>query len=1080
MAGLEVEVEVGGQIVRVPGQVIHEAAGADPGGIREHLLAALPVDSPPDIRRFLTVGLEAGSAGLTVDQVVTLTGSHRRTLSDHAHRAHLRPPAGLLRACRLLRAASLVAVSGFSVERAALESGMGRAATFRRQLRQAFGLTPGTLRPSTGGGGTWLRVLERLPNVLLALASALLWIGLPTGAAFAQVGPSGTVTGRVTDAVAGTALAGATVAIEGRLVGTTTDEQGRFLLTAVAAGPQVLRVVRIGYAPLRRSIIVPRVGGLTVDIGLAKSALNLPNLVVTADPSSRARGELGTASVIGSEAIKHQAAASLAGLLELVPGVTLAPPGLDGVQQFSLRSVPVAPAGGAIGVNPSGPSANSLAAFGTQIVLDGIPVSNNVNLQSLGSRAELGFASSVGGGIDLRRIPAATLERVEVIRGIPSARFGDLTQGVVLIDTRAGVVDPEVRVRFDVRTVEATLLGGAALSSSQVGTASVNLARTRLAPGARDDIGSRISAQLAHRVTGPTVTLDSRLDFFQVLEDEPESPLFPNIKARSRDNGLRVSERLRWQIRPATRLDWTTGYEADQQQSFTQSPRLRGAAPFTNRLTEGTQDGKFVGGQYIARVDVDGSPKHLYSRIEATRAGLRTGLELRREWNQGPGFQFDIEFPPQVDFNGVQGYDRPRRFDAIPPLVTSAFYIDHRLSRTIGGALVNLQTGARLDVLHRGGSWLSAVRDRVVQPRIQVEVEPWSRFRVRAGVGRLSKVPSLGDLSPGRQYYDLVNFNYYANVPAERRAIVTTRILDRDNPALRMSRADKFEVGAEIDFGAGGQVALTAYTDRITDAVGLTLAPTFLIRDRFLVDSATIGTGRPPAVQPTPFARDTIPTLIDRPANNLDLRSRGIELSALLPEFRPLRTRVAIQGAWASSRLASTGIELGNDFTDFQLTDRVSRAPYWEAVTRYGERMVVTTRLIHQQPKAGLVITGTLQYTVREIRKDIGGADTLAFAGYLSRDGRLVAVPASDRTKPEFSDLRVPRRGLIEAQRAPADWLFSLQVAKTLPFGGRLAFYAFNAFDRVGSYGGAFTVPRLYPTTRFGLELTMPLLGAGR
>ena len=60
---------------------------------------------------------------------------------------------------------------------------------------------------------------------------------------------------------------------------------------------------------------------------------------------------------------------------------------------------------------------------------------------------------------------------------------------------------------------------------------------------------------------------------------------------------------------------------------------------------------------------------------------------------------------------------------------------------------------------------------------------------------------------------------------------------------------------------------------------------------------------------------------------------------------------------------------------------------------------------------------------------------------------------------------------------APPDWLFSLQVSKTLPLDGRLSFYAFNAFDRIGSYGGRTTVPRFYSPVRFGLEVTMPLLG---
>jgi len=822
---------------------------------------------------------------------------------------------------------------------------------------------------------------------------------------------------------------------------------------------------------------VPTGGTVTLELSVAKNALQLPGLVVTADPSSRAQGELGTASVIGADAIKNQTAASLSGVLELVPGALLQPPGLDGVQQFGLRAVPIG-AGSAPGAGSvSGPTASLLASFGTQIVLDGVPVSNNVNLQSLGPRGELTFATAAGGGIDLRRIPAATIERVEVIRGLPSARFGDMTQGAVLVETRAGAIDPESRVRLDARTVEATVLGGRRLSAISSGTASLNLARTRLAPGFRDDIGSRITGQLAHRYEGGRLTLDTRLDGFQVLEDEPPSAQLPDLSARSRDMGFRLSERLRWRLGERTRIDWTAALEGIRQRSFTESPLLRGAMPFTNRLTEGTQDGKFIGGTYVARVNVDGDPRHFYSRIEASFHDLRAGLESRREWNGGPGYIFDIEFPPQVEFNGVNGYDRPRRFDLIPPLVTSALYVDDRVSRTFGnGWILNVQAGTRLDLLHWGSHWLRAARDYLVEPRLQLELQPASRFRLRAGAGRLAKLPALGDLFPAPQYYDLVNFNWYANDPNERRAILTTRILQRQNPKLRMSRADKAELGAEWDLGGGAQLALVGYLDRVRGGIGIDLTPQFLIRDRYAVDSSTINQGRPPAVLQPPIASDTVPVLIDRPANNLDLRSRGFELTAFLPEIAPLRTRVAVQAAWNHSRLAAAGLDFGVGFDDFQLNERVPRAPYWQSVVQTGERLVVTTRLIHHQPRIGLIITGTVQLFVREFRANEGGTDTLAFAGYITRAGVLVPVPESQRADPQYHDLRIPRIGVLNSpQEAPVDWLLGLQVSKSLPLDGRLSFYAFNAFDRVGSYGGRTTAPRLFPAARFGLEVTMPL-----
>ena len=338
------------------------------------------------------------------------------------------------------------------------------------------------------------------------LLAALLLAGFSPLAAQTET----TISGVVTDAASHSPLALATVSLEGTALVTSTDASGTYRLTGIPGGPQVLRIIRIGYALVRKSVVVPATGALTVDVAMARSALNLPGIIVVADPLSRAKGELGTASVIEGEAIRNQTAASLQGLLELIPGVVLQAPGLEGVQQFGLRSVPISAGGGS---GPAGfqPSAAALASFGTQIVLDGVPISNNANLQSLGVRGELAFSTAAGGGIDLRRLPASTIERVEVIRGIPSARFGDLTQGAVLVDTRAGAIAPEILVRLDARTAEASVVGGTTFGKSQTGSGTFDIARTRTSPGQTDDESSRYSLQVAHRVEG-RLQLDTRID----------------------------------------------------------------------------------------------------------------------------------------------------------------------------------------------------------------------------------------------------------------------------------------------------------------------------------------------------------------------------------------------------------------------------------------------------------------------------------------------------------------------------------------------------------------------------------------
>jgi outer membrane receptor protein involved in Fe transport len=238
------------------------------------------------------------------------------------------------------------------------------------------------------------------------------------------------------------------------------------------------------------------------------------------------------------------------------------------------------------------------------------------------------------------------------------------------------------------------------------------------------------------------------------------------------------------------------------------------AQPFTDRLDEGRNVGRFVGGLYPALVQLDGTPWTLYSRIEGVIPSarflgaehvLRAGAELRREWNAGPGYQFDIEFPPQVSFNGVNGFDRPRRFDAIPPQATTAVYLDDRFTHTLaGGVGLEVQAGLRADVLHSGTWWASGARDAVLQPRINAQLSPASWLRLRAGWGRTSKLPRLSDLYPAPQYYDVINVNWYPPDSAERLAVLTTSIKNSTNPQLGYSVGEKAEAGVEIDFGRHG------------------------------------------------------------------------------------------------------------------------------------------------------------------------------------------------------------------------------------------------------------------------------------
>ena len=930
------------------------------------------------------------------------------------------------------------------------------------------------------------------------VACVLLWSPKLVQAQASAASPQRTgaaVVGRVVEATSGRSLNAVTVTVEGTALFALSDSAGRYRLGNVPAGPQVLEARRIGYAPARVSLTVPSLGTVEQLITMATAALRMNEVRVTADANSRARGELGSASVVTREAIANQVASSLAGVLELVPGVPLAPPGLDGVQQFALRSVPT-----------STGAAGQLASFGTLIILDGVPLSNNANLQGTGPRGEIVPATSSGGGIDLRRIPAAALERVEVIRGVPSARYGDLTQGAIVIETRAGVVAPELLGRYDPRTAEASMAGGRAFTrGGQRASLTSDIARTQIAPGLRDADVWRATFDFAHRLTlgagapddpaAPGLVFDTRVNVFQVYRNEPEQPTVRlGLSSSDRSGGLRISERARLGPLARRHLEITLSIDRGWQDTRNQQLLLRGAEPFTDRLGEGRSTGRFVGGVYPAVVQLDGAPWHVYSRVEGvipaarflgTDNTLRAGAELRREWNAGPGYQFDIEFPPQVSFNGVNGFDRPRRYDAIPPVATTALYVDDRFVRTLpGGVGLDVQAGVRADLLHAGTWWSSGARDVVLQPRVNAQLSPRSWLRLRAGWGRTAKLPSLGDLYPAPQFYDVVNVNWYPPNAAERLAVLTTSIKDPTNTRLGFSVGGKAEVGVELDLGRrGASLSIVAFRDVTTGGVAYDPEGTFLVREHFALRDSITGTGRPPVYLTPAQSVDTVPVFIDRPRNMQRVVNRGVEWTLSLPELSIIQTRLELQGAWTVSRLSNMARYLGQSpqVTNFQLDSRQKRAPYWLGANERGERALTTARIIHHQPALGLVLTGTVQYFIRENSVQEGATDTLAWAGYMTRTGVFTPVPAAERGAALYRDLRRQRVGIITVPASPApDWIFSLQAAKSVLGEGRLSFYAFNAFDRVGRPATFGRGSRLFPRLRFGIELTVPVALRGR
>lgn len=246
--------------------------------------------------------------------------------------------------------------------------------------------------------------MNRVRTLLVAFAAALL-CALPMQAQ-AQ---TGTVTGRILDATSMRPLAGATVDAGGRQALSNAD--GRFLVTNVEVGVQLVRVQLLGYADATAEVTVSAGQTTVVDIEMTTQALALEGLVVTGYGQSTERDLTGVVEAVDAEEFQTGRIVSPE---ELIQGK------LAGVQIVQSGE----PGGGAAIRIRGGTSIN--ASNDPLIVIDGIPL-------------------AVGGGLSAGRNPLnfinpQDIASITVLKDASAAAiYGSRgANGVIIIETKGG------------------------------------------------------------------------------------------------------------------------------------------------------------------------------------------------------------------------------------------------------------------------------------------------------------------------------------------------------------------------------------------------------------------------------------------------------------------------------------------------------------------------------------------------------------------------------------------------------------------------------------------------------------------
>jgi len=235
--------------------------------------------------------------------------------------------------------------------------------------------------------------------------------------------PTGTISGRVTDASVGRGLPDVQITVTGTRIGALTGPNGEYTLTGVPTGPRTITVRRIGYQPATQAVQVVPGATATADVALGVSAINLSEVVVTGTGTATEKRKVGTSiATVDSALISRAQAVTVDQAMQgKIPGA-----------QITQNSG--SPGGGGISVRLRG--VNSFISGSDPLyIVDGVIVDNES-----GQLADLGTRSNPQNR--LADLNPSDIEHIEIIRGAAAAAlYGSrANNGVVQIFTKRGSI----------------------------------------------------------------------------------------------------------------------------------------------------------------------------------------------------------------------------------------------------------------------------------------------------------------------------------------------------------------------------------------------------------------------------------------------------------------------------------------------------------------------------------------------------------------------------------------------------------------------------------------------------------------
>lgn len=850
---------------------------------------------------------------------------------------------------------------------------------------------------------------------------------------------------------------------------TLTDEQGLFIIDNLPKGTYQLQFSHIGFKPITRSYQIH--DNRETHVVFNQNEINIDAVHVTAIESKN----ISTSSIITRDAMQHLQPSSFADLMELLPGGRTGSQSLENVRGINLRT----PFGAAM----SGYSTNSL---GTMFSIDGMTLNSQSMIDptvglGIGNVNDGRNASNIG--IDMRTIATDNIEKVEIIRGIPSVEHGNLTSGVVKIERIKGYEPWSARVKADGHGKLFSFAKGFEIKNNyklnfDAGYLTSNQDVTDIFNNFKRINGSA-RGEKAWNLEKYRLTWNHNLDFNTTIDNERFDPdndyantdRYNNaIRRISVGNSLKLfSSKPKQAFRNAS-LSMNINH-ASNQLDVTKLVQPLSVNILMNSLEAGSREMSFLTTNYIAEMQSDSRPLDInfkgisnWSLNALVKHQIKAGFEYGYAKNLGKGQQYDLNKPLSSVISA-----RPRNLSKIPAMSSLALFAEDRFFINMGNVLFENNMGIRaftqlnLDQQYDiAGKVFAEPRynGKLHLPQVLIFGMPL-KSNVFAGIGIQTLMPTQNLLYPTLRYNDIAELAYYPNNPDHRLAWGVTNIYDPTNFNLKPATNKKWEVGTQLDLG-GNTLSVNYFNEKMNNGFReVTLFNRIALRkyDVTSVDPATLT--NKPSIEDFTYVDQSEYHSYTKNENGSLTEKSGIEYQFSSKRIRGINTRFTINGAWLKIFNKNTqpvySVISPNLVTDGKVRQFVA---LYENGTNGGEYEAFNTNLTADSylPKLGFNFSVSFQSswynsTQRLFRDDLP-------IGYYDIDQNYHTYTEADRNDPILRSFDLKTDPYLYYKfTEPIDLLVNVKATKVIKDKIRIAMFVNRLFiykPNYTQYGNSF------------------------